>query len=125
MTLLYRTAFFASLAAVTTLAFLPDYDTLPAIASVSDLANHAAAFAVLFLLHFLSYPHHGRGRIVLALLSYGVFIEAVQSLLPTRYASLEDIAADTAGIIIGLGAVKTVEKIRRGAPEEAGKLKEA
>jgi len=105
LTLLYRTAFFASLSAVTTLGFLPDYDTLPAIVSMSDLANHAAAFAVLYLLYALSYLHSAK-RIVLTLLLYAVFIETVQGFLPTRSASLEDIAADATGMMIGMVMAK-------------------
>jgi VanZ family protein len=112
--LLFRAAFFTALAGITTLAFLPDYSALPPLVSVSDLANHAAAFVVLALLYSLSYPHSQK-RIAATLLVYGVFIEAVQALLPTRYASLEDIAADSVGLIIGMMVQRGI-RIRRVSP---------
>ncbi len=116
MRLLLRTAFFASLAAITVLAFLPDYSALPPVVSYSDLANHTAAFILLSLLYFFSYPHSQK-LIFATLLSYGVFIEAVQALLPTRYASLEDIAADAAGLIIGMVIAKGIGREKLFAPK--------
>lgn len=107
MTPVWRFAFFAALGSITVLAFLPDYSALPPIVSVSDLANHAAAFTVLFLLYSLSYAHSHK-RIFLTLLAYGAFIEIVQGFLPTRYASLEDIAADSVGLMIALLIRKSI-----------------
>lgn len=116
MRLLCRAAFFAALLSITVLAFLPDYSALPEVVSYSDLANHAAAFAVLAVLYALSY-HHTPGRIVLALLSYGIFIEAVQALLPTRYASVEDIAADMVGVVLGVGTIELLKR-KKGTAQE-------
>ncbi|MBN2869594.1 MAG: VanZ family protein [Campylobacterales bacterium] len=116
MILLLRSAFFASLGAITILAFLPDYSALPPVVSYSDLANHTVAFTVLFLLYAYAYTHP-RKRIFISLLAYGVWIETVQAFLPTRYASAEDILADMVGLVIGLGVVKGLEKIPRSAPK--------
>ncbi len=93
--------FYLTITAVTVLALLPNYDNLPAAISFSDLLNHAFAFGVLFLLFTLAHPSFSTKQTVLLLLIYAVWIEAVQSFLPTRYASLSDIAADGTGLLIG------------------------
>ena len=91
--------FFLTLTAVTILAFLPNYDALPPFVSFSDLLNHALAFAVLYILFKKAYPSFSTVRIILPLLLYAVWIESVQYFLPTRYASLSDIAADSVGLL--------------------------
>ena len=68
-----------------------------------DKLDHALAFVTLALLLDLSYPNTCfRGRKWAALLGYGLFIECVQYLLPTRTFSLFDLLADAAGIGIYL-----------------------
>ena len=105
MTFFFRFSFFTALIAISILAFLPDYSTLPSIVSVSDLINHAVAFMVLSILYSLSYPH-SRKQILLTLIGYGIFIEIVQTFLPTRCASIEDVLADSVGLIVGLLLLK-------------------
>lgn len=102
----FRFSFFIALSAISILAFLPDYSALPSIVSVSDLINHAVAFTVLFLLYALSYPHYSLKQILLTLIGYGIFIEIVQTFLPTRCASIEDVLADSVGLIAGLILLK-------------------
>lgn len=119
MTLFWRSVFFAALAAITALAFLPDYSALPPVVSVSDLANHAAAFVVLYILYARSFPHTP-ARIAATLILYGTFIEGVQSLLPTRFASFGDIAADVAGIVVGMGIMRLLQWKRRALPQREG-----
>lgn len=101
MIFLYRFSFFIALIAISTLAFLPDYSALPPIVSVSDLINHGVAFTVLTLLYRFSYTHSPQ-KILFFLFSYALFIEFVQAFLPTRCASLEDIVADSVGLLIGM-----------------------
>lgn len=67
-----------------------------------DKLNHATAFACQALAACRAFPAARRARIALALLAYGAFIEAVQSLLPTRDAEVADILADAVGIGAGL-----------------------
>ena len=75
--------------------------TLPELAGFSDKLNHVIAFVALGLLVDRSFPRAGFGLAkVSSLLAYGVGIEAVQSFLPWREASLPDILADAAGIAI-------------------------
>lgn len=98
---LFRIVFYITLAAVTLLAFLPNYDALPPIVSFSDLLNHTVAFAVLYVLFTQAHPSLLTKHTVFALLFYAVLIEAVQYFLPTRYASGSDIIADAAGVLTG------------------------
>ena len=73
----------------------------PALAGFSDKLEHAAAFLALGLLADRSFPATRFGAAkILALLAFGVAIEAVQHFLPHRDASLLDIAADVAGIAL-------------------------
>lgn len=110
MTLFFRYSFFTALAAISLLAFLPDYSALPPIVSISDLLNHTFAFTVLTLLYYFSYSPSAQ-RIFSNLLLYGIFIELVQAFLPTRCASVEDIAADSIGLVIGIALSKWLKVI--------------
>jgi len=101
----FRFSLFIAVIAISILAFLPDYSTLPPIISLSDLINHTVAFTVLSLLYALSYSHSLK-RIFLTLIAYGIFIETVQAFLPTRCASIEDVLADSVGLIVGLVLLK-------------------
>ncbi|MDD5051248.1 MAG: VanZ family protein [Sulfuricurvum sp.] len=111
MILYYRIAFFIALFSISFLAFLPDYSGLPPIVSISDKINHATAFLVLFILYRNAFKHTFK-RIVFSLIAYAVFIEAVQFFLPTRSASVEDIFADSIGLLIGMFLVRWIEKKR-------------
>lgn len=107
MIFFFRTLFFSALVSISILAVLPDYNALPPLASLSDLLNHAAAFTLLTLLYGLSYQHPPK-QIAGSLIAYGVMIEMVQAFLPTRYASVEDILADSVGILLGLSITKLI-----------------
>lgn len=70
----------------------------------ADKLRHAATFAFLWLLGM-------RARIqpwglAVLLLAFGVGIEAAQSFTPDREASLVDLVADTAGIVLGWRLIK-------------------
>lgn len=84
------------------LAFSPDPPT--AIDSGWDKANHLLAFAALaFSAEAAFWPLPARRwRNGAALMSYGVFIELVQTLIPGRSGELPDLLADAAGIALGL-----------------------
>lgn len=110
MTIFYRLLFVGALLSISVLAFLPDYNALPPIVSVSDLLNHAAAFTLLSLLYALAYSHSFQ-RIALTLLGYGLLIELVQAFLPTRFASVEDVVADSIGVLAGIAGVKMFRSV--------------
>ncbi|MFY9512129.1 MAG: VanZ family protein [Rubrivivax sp.] len=78
-----------------------------------DKANHALAFAALA---FCAERGFGRQRwrlIVAGLLTFGVFIELVQSQIPGRSADLADLLGDAAGIAIGLLLATAWQRLRR------------
>ncbi|MFA6143999.1 MAG: VanZ family protein [Sulfurimonas sp.] len=111
MIFIYRISFFITLIAVSTLAFLPNYSALPSIVSISDLINHGVAFTVLTILYCFSYTHSTQ-RVLFSLFSYALFIEFVQAFLPTRCASLEDVIADSVGLLIGMVLSIRIKKLR-------------
>ncbi|MFY9143112.1 VanZ family protein [Sulfuricurvum sp.] len=106
---LYRAAFFTALSAITVLAVIPDYSCLPSAVSISDLLNHSIAFSVLTLLYRLSFSHTWK-RILASLFAYALLIELVQAFLPTRCASIEDVVADSVGMVIGLIVSRQIVK---------------
>jgi VanZ family protein len=93
--------FYTVLVIISVLAVLPDYDNLPELASFSDKLNHVAAFAVLFILFEPAHPGLDTSKRFFLLFFYALMIEIVQYFLPTRTADIYDIAADTAGILVG------------------------
>ncbi len=113
MIFFYRLLLFSALLTISVLAFLPDYSELPPIVSINDLLNHTVAFIVLTLLFSLSFTHQWK-HILSVLFLYALFIESVQSFLPTRCASIEDIVADSIGMLIAYLIYKGIE--RRFAP---------
>lgn len=81
--------------------------TIPAERSLDlfgwDKLNHAMAFVVLALLLDFSFPKRAFDYLKCSsLLAYGLLIELVQYMLPTRSFSLLDLLADSAGILLYL-----------------------
>jgi VanZ family protein len=109
--LIAKIAFFCALIIISTLAFIPDYSGLPPVVSFNDKLNHASAFAVLLFLYRFAF-FHTMQRILISLLFYAIFIEIVQAFLPTRTASIEDIFADSIGLVIGMLLFYWIEKKR-------------
>ena len=104
--LLFKLLFYTTLSAITTLAFLTNYDALPPLVSFSDILNHAVAFIVLFILLKMAHPKLLLKYSVTFLITYALWIETVQYFLPTRFASWSDVLADTIGILIGYAFYK-------------------
>jgi VanZ family protein len=71
----------------------------------ADKVNHLLAFSGMTVAGCLSRPAGSwpRLRVVLGMLLFGLFIEAVQSQLPARTAEWGDVMADAVGVLIGLG----------------------
>ena len=107
---LFRLLFTVAFGAITYIAFLPNYDTLPQIASFSDLLNHAVAFMVLYLL--LEYARVSDSMVKKAtfFLFYALFIELVQYFLPTRCADFYDVIADMFGVVTALMLLRLLDK---------------
>lgn len=68
---------------------------------ISDKAAHIAAFLYLMTWFGGVFPPRRMRRVSLALLSYGILIEILQSRLSYRQAEVADIASDLCGILLG------------------------
>ncbi len=78
--------------------------------SIWDKLKHSFAFFVLYILFSFAYPKLNIKIKVLSLIGYGVLIEIVQYFIPTREFSLEDIFADSIGIISGVIFIKVIKR---------------
>ena len=96
---MYRLSFWILLGSITCMALIPSYETLPNIISYSDTLNHFGAFFTLTIVYRLAYPAHPFKKQFLAIVFFGLMIEFVQYFLPTRSASLKDIAVDSVAIL--------------------------
>ncbi|MDX1557703.1 MAG: VanZ family protein [Marinobacter sp.] len=97
---LWRAAFIVSVLAI---GFLATTDNpYPVPSSSNDKINHVIAFLELTILTRLAWPELRAVWFVPALLGFGLGIELIQANLPYREFSLADLAADGAGIAIGL-----------------------
>jgi VanZ family protein len=106
----FRLALAVALLAIAWLATTPRH--VPIVEALNDKANHLLAFLVLGWLADFSFPERafGAGK-VLALLGYGLALEAVQHFLPHRDASLYDLAADALGLALYACAVPALRKL--------------
>ncbi|MBW4934720.1 VanZ family protein [Marinobacter sp. F4206] len=97
---LWRIALFISVLAILFLATTDNPYPVPS--SASDKVNHLIAFAELTVLTRLAWPEAKALWFAPPLLAFGFAIEAVQATLPYREFSLADLAADGAGIVVGM-----------------------
>ena len=81
-----------------------------------DKANHWLAFSTLAITACLAFPHARRryAGVALGLLAFGVFIELVQSQIPSRSAEVLDVVADSFGIGAGLLVMVVWQRLRAG-----------
>lgn len=116
---LWQAAFVISVLAIGFLATTNNPYPVPS--SSSDKVNHVIAFLELTILTRLAWPELRAIWFVPALLGFGLGIEIIQANLPYREFSLADLAADGAGIAIGLlpwPGVRKVGKLDlRNSPE--------
>lgn len=97
--LLFRLALALALVAITWLATTPR--AVPVVEDINDKVSHVLAFLVLGLLADFAFPARGFGPSkILALLGYGLLVEAVQYFLPHRDSSLYDLAANAIGLAL-------------------------
>lgn len=97
---MWRFAFLISVVAIGFLATTSSSYPIPS--APSDKVNHLIAFIELTILTRLAWPELRSIWYAPALLAFGLGIEIVQATLPYRDFSLADVAADGAGILIGL-----------------------
>jgi VanZ family protein len=98
-TILFRVALCCAVAAITVLAAMPSPP--PIAGRFSDKTNHVLAFLVLAFLvdHCWPLVAFGRGKVI-GLLFYGIGIELMQLVLPHRFFSVADMAADLLGVLL-------------------------
>lgn len=108
--LLYRFLLLVTVFVISYLAFTPlDH---PVASGLNDKANHLLAFLCLSLLLDFSFPRRSFGMSkVLPLLAYGITIELVQHILPFRFFSLFDLAADALGIALYPALLAVLKRI--------------
>ncbi|MGJ3230706.1 MAG: VanZ family protein [Oceanicaulis sp.] len=82
-----------------------------------DKLDHAAAFAAITLLARCGWPSVARIGLAAAVFAYGIGIELAQSAAPVgRVASVSDVAANAAGIGLGLAISWAFGRIGDAAP---------
>jgi VanZ family protein len=81
-----------------------------------DKSNHSLAFSTLAVMGCLAFPDARRRYAILAsgLLAFGVFIELVQTQIPSRSADVLDVLADGVGIGAGLLIMRAWQRLRPG-----------
>ncbi|MEA1915006.1 MAG: VanZ family protein [Campylobacterota bacterium] len=94
----YHLTFLMMLITISLISFLPNYNALPPIASLSDHLNHFIAFFTLsfFLIHGIKLSTQ---LTLFYMFIYGTAIECFQYFLPNRVFGLDDIVFDTLGIL--------------------------
>ncbi len=104
---LLKPVFYAYVATVMFLSFMP----VQHLGSDSDKINHIAAFTVYTILFSITYKTNKIKTIILAGLTFGIFIEFVQYFLPYRSCDYLDVIADLVGILIGF-AITLIAQIK-------------
>ena len=84
---------------ISAIAFLPNYDKLPEVVSISGVINHFVAFFVLAFFLDNAYQPTIKKALIL-LFAYGFFIEFVQYFLPNRCFELLDLVVDISGVLV-------------------------
>jgi VanZ family protein len=80
---------------------------------LGDKVNHMAAFAALGFLAALALPAGWRETAIASAvgLALGIFIEVVQSFLPTRTAEVADVVGDAVGLAVGMALLWLLRKL--------------
>ena len=107
-----KTVFFSALLAVAVLSLAPR-EALPD-TGVSDKLGHFIAYGVLSLVGMYAYPAmSGLRWVVIGLVLYGIGLETLQVLVPSRFFSVGDIFANTLGVLSGYALIILTRKMRR------------
>lgn len=97
---LWRAALILSAMAILYLATTSQPYPIPS--APNDKVNHLLAFIQLTVVTRLAWPGLSRIWVALGVMAFGLAIEITQAQLPYRDFSLLDLAADAAGVAIGL-----------------------
>lgn len=97
----WRWFFFVYVAVVLAFSALP----IPGhIIAGGDKFKHLTAFFAFALFFIKAFPNAGFLKVFLWGLFFGIFIEIMQFFIPGRSSELLDIAADGAGLVLGMAA---------------------
>jgi VanZ family protein len=96
----YKVLFFITTFVVFVLAIVPNDQIKLDIDNADKLKHFTAFFVLSFLLNRASSTIAHRLRNMGALLGFGIFIEIIQLFLPFRESSIDDIIADSVGILV-------------------------
>jgi VanZ family protein len=103
-------AWLAAVAVVVAMSLRPEPE-MPMPFDEADKLYHFTGYAVLAFLPLLAF----RGRVALyaasSMVLLGAALELGQSFVPGRSASMADIAANTAGVLCGIGLGKVLGKV--------------
>ena len=95
---LSKVLFILLLLIISSIAFLPNYDKLPEVVSISGVINHFVAFLVLAFFLDNGYQFSIKNSFI-TLFIYGLFIECVQYFLVNRCFELLDLVVDISGVM--------------------------
>jgi VanZ family protein len=102
---LFRVAYVTGLVAVAILSLLPR-DGLP-VMPLGDKAEHLLAYTALAYVGVLAARGARAGIATCVLLvALGAALEVLQALVPGRFADLRDVAADAAGVALGVALAR-------------------
>lgn len=108
-----RTLLFTLLWTASLVAFLSPGTGAPPLFPGEDKLVHAGIFAALTLAALAAWP--APARVAAALVAYGAAVEVLQGVLPFgRTADVWDLAADTAGVALGVLAAAVLARRSRG-----------
>ncbi len=113
ITLGARFALALALIVISWLALTPSSPPMP---GQTDKLAHLAAFLLLALLADRAFVRRGFDYLViLPLIAYGGALELIQGMLPYRFGSWADLAADAAGVLLyGVFFRRMTDKMLRG-----------
>ncbi len=106
-----KTVFFSALLVVAVLSLAPR-EAIPD-TGISDKLGHFIAYSALSLLGLFAYPgKFGPRWVVAGLVLYGIGLEVLQILVPSRFFSMGDILANTLGVLLGYVLITLTRRVR-------------
>ena len=113
----YKATFLLTICAVFILSVIPNPESLTG--DINDKINHAFAFFVMILLAMKGFEKP-TWIIITGLALYGVLIELVQAMIPSRDCSFRDLFADLCGLGLGLFINMLLNRIKAMTEKRKG-----
>jgi VanZ family protein len=108
---LARVAFAVGTVAIVVFSLVPARE-LPTL-GLWDKLEHALSYAFVAVLGVVGWGGRARTRAVLAgmLISLGVILELLQSMVPGRLTDVADVTANIVGVVVGFGVLASLTRI--------------